>query len=155
VSIMNQQYPHIDDKARRQQLAAFQSALGLSGSFGGLGCIAPAHSPVTIAGETPMLEKLKNLTETLALKGAVDALVELAAYGRMLLAEYEAQKIPAPKWLEPNLKALGQEIRARWQAERRAQLLAAEKDLEELRSREEKRAAKEEEIKRLREEENW
>ena len=130
------------EKARQEQLSAFMATMGQPG-----GLLTPAPN-----GGGTMLEKLKNLASTLALKGAVDALVELAAYGRALRAEYEAQKIPAPKWLEPNLKALQQEIRARWQAERRAQLLAAERELEELRSREEKREAKEEEIKRLREE---
>jgi hypothetical protein len=110
-------------------------------------------SPIFIptGGET-MLEKLKNLTATLALKGAVDALVELAAFGRSITAEYEAQKLPVPEWLPKNLKALSREIAARWKADRAAQLAAAEKELEELRSREEKRVAKEAEVKRLREE---
>jgi hypothetical protein len=139
------QEPYLSEqaiKARQAQLSAFMAAMGQPG-----GLLTPAPN-----GGGTMLEKLKNLTGTLALKGAVDALVELAAYGRALRAEYEAQKIPGPKWLEESLVTLQREIRARWQAERRAQLVAAERELEELQSREEKRKAKEEEIKRLREE---
>jgi hypothetical protein len=99
-----------------------------------------------------MLEKLRKIGYTIEQLAAVDELVELAAYGRGLAAEYKEQDIPAPKWLDENLVLLYREIKVRWRAEREAQLRKAEKELEELRSREEKRAAKEEEVNRLREE---
>jgi hypothetical protein len=84
--------------------------------------------------------------------GNLESLMELAAYGRTLAAEYEAQQVPPPQWLSENLKLVAEAIKATWRQERLAKLKAAEDELGKLRTQEEKRAAKEEEVRRLREE---
>lgn len=104
-----------------------------------------------LAFSASMLERLRNVPALLAAPGAVDALVELAAYGRQLSSEYELQNIPKPKWLDENLRLLATEIKTQYRADLERQLREAEAEVEALRSREEKRAAKEDEVKRLRE----
>lgn len=110
-------------------------------------------SPYALARPSSSFDMLRHIDQTLGRAGGdLDALVELSALGRALLAEYREQTIPVPKWLPANLARLSREIGCRWKAKREEQLRAAEKDLEELRSKEEKRAAKEMEIAQLRKE---
>lgn len=100
--------------------------------------------------EEGMLERLKNLTKSDASASDVEMLVELAAYGRSLKAEFEAHLLPAPKWLETNLRLLSGRIKDANRRQQEEKLRRVEKEIEELRSKEEKKAAKEKEAEELR-----
>ena len=82
----------------------------------------------------------------------VGSLVEDSAALRVLVAEYDQHGILRPDWLTERMNRLSVEIRERWREEQREKLAQLEAEVKELRSREEKRAAAEEEILRLKQE---
>ena len=57
-----------------------------------------------------MLTELKNFD---ANRGSIDEMVSLRAYARSLVAEYEAQNVEVPEWIEPQLKNLDRQIAAK------------------------------------------
>jgi hypothetical protein len=85
-----------------------------------------------------MLEQLKNFA---ANRMAIDELVALRAYGRIVEAEYEAQKVEAPEWVAENLKALDREIKSKNADRLAARLRDVRARLEASKSPTEKRAA--------------
>lgn len=97
----------------------------------------------------PMLDRLKHfhVVNTVA---AVESLVELAAYGRSLKAEYKALGIPEPKWLTDNLRAVQARAKEAYKALQEEKIRRLEMEIEGLRSKEEKKAAKEQELAELR-----
>lgn len=99
-----------------------------------------------------MLDKLKNIAQTLAGEGSVEPLVELALHARLLGEEFANHGIPVPKWLLEAVVTLKNEIVARHRAEKMGKLRKLEKEIEELASKEEKRAKATEEAQKLREE---
>lgn len=128
---------HFDDLLATQQAALVAQVWGAR------------QQATTSRKEESMLEKLKNLSGS-DCEGTVEALVELAAYGRGLRAEFEAQGVPAPKWLGDNLRILVGRIKAAYRQQQEEKLRKVEKEIEELRSKEEKKQAKEREAAELR-----
>jgi hypothetical protein len=101
-------------------------------------------------GAARKLERLKNLAKSDDSTSDIEMLVELAAYGRALKAEYEAQEVPAPNWLDVNLRLLSGRIKDAHRRQQEGKLRRVEKEIEELRSKEEKKAVKEKEAAELR-----
>lgn len=93
-----------------------------------------------------MLNEFKNFTVD---RLQIDDLVTLAAFGRILRAEYEAQKVEEPEFIDINLKTLRREIQSRQadQTEKRRRHIKA--SLESLKTPAEKRAALEAELQAL------
>lgn len=79
----------------------------------------------------------------------LQSLLEDGAALRVLADEYEVHEIPEPEWLTEKLKRLGREIKAAHRREQEERLARLEAEVKELRSKEEKRVAAEEEIARL------
>lgn len=128
------------EREQQQQMAAlYGKALGLD-----------ANAVITTRKEKGMLERLKNLGHAEDGASTVEALVELAAYGRSLKAEFEVHEVPVPKWLETNLRLLSGRIKDAHRRQQEEKLRRVEKEIEELRSKEEKKAAKEKEAEELR-----
>jgi hypothetical protein len=57
-----------------------------------------------------MLDQFRNLDTN---RLDIAQLVTMAAFGRILRAEYEAVQIDEPSWLDTNLKSIRREIHAR------------------------------------------
>lgn len=79
----------------------------------------------------------------------LDEAVALSAFGRSLKAEYEAQAIETPEWLDNRLRELRREIKVRTQDVLDKRLREAKARLETLKTPTERREALEAEIKRL------
>lgn len=93
-----------------------------------------------------MLDALKNFD---AKRADLAELVELSAYGRALLAEFEALSVEAPDWATENLAAVRREVKSRNADRLNAKLKAAQARLETLKSPDEKRKSVEDEIAKL------
>ena len=76
----------------------------------------------------------------------LDDLVALAAYGRLLRAEYEAQKVDEPEFVDIQLKALRREIASRTDDKREARRRAIKTQLQSLKTPAERRAELEKEL---------
>lgn len=59
------------------------------------------------------MPNLSDLKSVIVARPQLDELIELAAYGRALKAEYEAQDVAEPDWLPIQMNALKREIVAR------------------------------------------
>lgn len=131
--------------AAREAMALMGQVYGWSGSgtADSMRARVPMHSP---------LERLKGFSEYLKGHYSLPALLELSAYGKGLEAEYKENGVPAPKWLPESLRALKAAIAETWRREREEKLRKAEAELEELRSKEERRVEKAKEVERLRKE---
>lgn len=93
-----------------------------------------------------MLDALKNFD---AKRADLSELVELSAYGRALVAEFEVLNIEAPDWVVENLTAVRREARSRNADRLAAKLKAAKARLSTLLSPDEKRKSVEDEITKL------
>lgn len=93
-----------------------------------------------------MLEQLKNFA---ANRMNIDELVALAAYGRTLVAEYEAHEVECPEWVAEQLKALHREIKLKNADRIAARLRDAQTRLESMQTPNEKKAKLRTEIARL------
>jgi hypothetical protein len=92
------------------------------------------------------LSDFKNFT---AARMDIDELVSLAAYGRQLRAEYEAQKVDEPEWVGIQLNSLRRTVQSRLadaQEARRRQIKAS---LHSLKTPAERRAELEKELAEL------
>jgi predicted transcriptional regulator len=90
-----------------------------------------------------MLDALKNFD---AKRADLAELVELSAYGRALLAEFETLSVEAPEWATENLAAVRRELKSRNQDRLAAKLKAAKARLETLKTVDEKRTGVQAEI---------
>ncbi len=90
-----------------------------------------------------MLDNLKNFD---AKRADLAELIELSAFGRTLLAEFETLTVEPPEWAVENLTAVRREIRSRNQDRLAARLKTAKMRLETLKSPDEKRAGVQTEI---------
>ncbi len=79
----------------------------------------------------------------------LDDAVALAAFGRMVEAEYQHVGAEAPAWLSDNLKELRKEVRQRLADSIERELSEAKSRLDALSTTEEKRSALKEKIDRL------
>ena len=79
----------------------------------------------------------------------LDELVELAAFGRMLRQEYEAQKVDEPDFVGTQLTALRREIQSRLDDQREKRRRQIKSQLQGLKTTAERRAELEEELKNL------
>jgi len=117
--------------------------------------LGQARSYFEYPGATRALAITEMLHRFEGKSGAVGDLIELSMFGRMLEEEYSRHRLKVPGWLADKMKLLASEIKAADRAQKLAKIAAGEREIEELRSREEKRKAKEEEVRRLREELGW
>jgi hypothetical protein len=85
-----------------------------------------------------MLDELKMVDVR---RPALPELVELAAYGLLLLAEFEALGVESPEWIELNLKSIRREIKSRHADRIAEKLRTAKARLETLKTPDEKRAS--------------
>lgn len=90
-----------------------------------------------------MLEVFQNFTLT---RLSLDELVELSAYGRALKAEYEANKIDTPEFVDVQLGVLSREIASRVADKREARKRQIKAQLAGLKTAAEKRAELEAEL---------
>ena len=81
----------------------------------------------------------------------IDDLVVLAAFGRQLRLEFEAQKVEEPEYIDVNLKTLRREIASRLADKQEARRRHIKASLESLKTPAEKRAQLEAELKSLEE----
>jgi len=72
--------------------------------------------------------------------GQLDELVELAAFGRQLRAEYETLQLDIPEWASTQLEALRREIRTRSEDARLARIREIDSRIDSLKSSEEKKS---------------
>lgn len=93
-----------------------------------------------------MLDQLKNLQID---RIDLDDAVALAAFGRMVEAEYNQVGSESPTWLSDNLKELRKEVRQRLSDSIERELSEAKARLDALSTTEEKRVALREKIDRL------
>jgi hypothetical protein len=93
-----------------------------------------------------MLDALKNFD---AKRADLPELVELASFGRSLLAEFEALSVEPPDWVTENLTAVRREVKSRNQDRLAAKLKSAKARLETLKTPDEKRKGVETEIAEL------
>lgn len=75
----------------------------------------------------------------------VDDMVALAAFGRILRAEYEAQKVDEPEFVDTQLKLLRREIASKVDDKRQARRKQIEAQLQSLKTPAERRAELEKE----------
>lgn len=113
---------------------------------------ATEYGGQTLKGMSSPLERLERISSYLKGPCSLSSLLELSAYGRSLEAEYKAHGIPVPKWLPESLRTLKGAIAETWRREREEKLRKAEAELEELKSKEERRVAKAREVEDLRKE---
>lgn len=90
-----------------------------------------------------MLSDLKNFEAT---RCNLTELVNLSAYGRILLAEFETLGVQAPEWVEENVKAVRREAKSRNRDSLAASLREKKARLETLKTPDEKRRALSKEI---------
>jgi hypothetical protein len=83
-----------------------------------------------------MLSELKNWS---ANRMDIDELVEFAAMGRALQAEFTALGVEPPEWLDENLTSIHREIKAKNHDRLAAKLRSAKARLETLKTPDEKR----------------
>lgn len=76
----------------------------------------------------------------------LDDLVALAAYGRLLRTEYEAQKVDEPEFVDIQLKALRREIASRTDDKREARRRQIKTQLQGLKTTAERKAELEKEL---------
>lgn len=75
----------------------------------------------------------------------LDEMVTLAAFGRILRAEYEAQKVDEPEFVDTQLKLLRREIASKVDDKRQARRKQIEAQLQSLKTPAERRAELEKE----------
>ncbi len=75
----------------------------------------------------------------------LDDMVALAAFGRILRAEYEAQKVDEPEFVDTQLKLLRREIASKVDDKRQARRKQIEAQLQSLKTPAERRAELEQE----------
>jgi ATP-dependent Lon protease len=76
----------------------------------------------------------------------LDEMVALAAFGRMLRAEYEAQKVEEPEFLDVQLKTLRREIASKMDDKRETRRRQIKTQLQSLKTPAERRAELEKEL---------
>ena len=90
-----------------------------------------------------MFEQFKSVN---AESAEVDELVALVTFGKSFRAEFEAQKVPVPDYVNDNLNTLTREINSRMADKRAARAREIKAQLSSLQSREEKKTALEQEL---------
>lgn len=90
-----------------------------------------------------MLDEFKNINVD---RLDIDELVNLAAFGRQFRQEFEALSAPVPEYVDDNLRTVRGEINARLADRRAARSREIKSQLENLKSREEKRTQLEKEL---------
>jgi len=81
--------------------------------------------------------------------GELDELVELASYGRVLRAEYEALQLEVPTWVNDQLEAIRREVRVRNEDKRLARIREIKSRIDALKSADEKRTELQKELEQL------
>jgi len=76
----------------------------------------------------------------------MDEMVGLAAYGRLLRTEYEAQKVEEPEFVDVQLKTLRREIQAKMDDKREVRRRQIKAQLQSLKTATERRAELEKEL---------
>ena len=72
--------------------------------------------------------------------GQLDELVELASYGRVLRAEYEALQLEVPPWVNDQLESIRREVRVRNEDARLKRIREIDSRIDALKSADERRA---------------
>lgn len=101
-------------------------------------------TPATADGRNKsMLTEFQNFNKD---RASLDDLVALAAFGRLLRTEYEAQKVDEPAFVDLQLKTLRREIAAKVDDKRQARRKHLEAQIESLKTPVERRKALEKEL---------
>ena len=79
----------------------------------------------------------------------LDDMVGLAAYGRLLRAEYEAQKVDEPEFVDTQLKTLRREIQSKMDDKREARRRQIKSQLQSLKTPAERREELQKELAEL------
>lgn len=93
-----------------------------------------------------MLDELKNFNPS---RMSMPELVELAAAGRLIEAEFKELGVEAPEWIADNLKAVRREVKTKNADSLHAKLRELKARREALKTPDEKRSALDDQIKNL------